>query len=70
MWSEVSSWQFQEDGRLEDRREEVALEWMVAAIIGRRVNWEEKEGRPVIAATTLKTRAGRPRLPVKTHYFP
>jgi hypothetical protein len=51
MWNrEVSSGRFQEDGR-----KEVALEWMVAAIIGRRVNWEVKERRPVIAATTLKT---------------
>jgi hypothetical protein len=30
---QVSSWQFQED-----ERKEAALEWMVAAIIGRRVH--------------------------------
>ena len=44
-----------EDLETEDRREEAALEWMVAAIIGRRVNEEVEERRPVIAATTLKT---------------
>jgi uncharacterized membrane protein len=40
-----------EDLETEDRREEADLEWMVAAIIGRLVNEEVEERRPVIAAT-------------------
>lgn len=43
-----------EDSETEDGRKEAALEWMVAAVMGRRVNWAIEARRPVIAATTCR----------------